>query len=129
MTRYMTPLRWLKRLLGAKRPDQSEQSGLDDRRARVAADIKSGAMEVDDLIACLRNDDSRIRCDACKALGRIGDMRAIPPLIEMLGFVDPRLKDGNHTNSAASFALAKIGEVDGDEAGQGEGCAGYRVGY
>ncbi len=61
------------------------------------------------LVTALQRGDPTVRARACEALGEIGDPRAVPPLIRVLG------KDGSHDGRPlrtwARDALAALGEA------------------
>lgn len=62
------------------------EKGVEARRSEVEEQGGKGdAVAVGFLIEALRNDrDGRVRADAAKALGKIGDPRVLPPLLEAL---------------------------------------------
>ena len=60
-----------------------------------------GAPAVEPLIAALKNSDENVRRQAAEALGMIGDVRAVEPLLNTL-------KD---RNLSAIKALGQIGDV------------------
>ena len=63
-------------------------------------------IDVDGLIKALEYEkDRQVQCDAAKALGKIGDERAVEPLINAL-----KNKDGNVRRESAE-ALGKIGDT------------------
>jgi len=57
------------------------------------------------LIGQLQDKDANVRWLACQALGRLGDVRAVEPLIECLGDKNTVVRQ------AASWTLMKLGEV------------------
>jgi HEAT repeat protein len=59
--------------------------------------------EIEPLINLLKNDDWRVRESAAKALGRLGDKRALEPLITCLKDEDARVY------KSAAAALANLG--------------------
>ena len=69
-------------------------------------DIVRGDKDVDihDLIRALEYGDSITRYDAALALGKIGDRRAVEPLIKSLGDINTKVRQ------AAASALGKIGD-------------------
>lgn len=54
------------------------------REAAVAALISIGKPSVDALIASLKDENPSVQIAAARALGKIGDSRAIGPLIELI---------------------------------------------
>lgn len=49
--------------------------------SRALASIKAGTPAVEPLLTALRDSDGRVRTGAAQALGRIGDVRAVEPLV------------------------------------------------
>ncbi len=76
-----------------------------DLDTRVAAFARAARRrDLDALLAVVDDPDQYIRDDAIKALGEIGDPRAVPALIR-------RLDDPNHNNvEDAARALARVGD-------------------
>ncbi|HAH20008.1 MAG TPA: hypothetical protein DCL49_03795, partial [Candidatus Omnitrophica bacterium] len=66
--------------------------------------VAIGTPAVEPLIRALGNRTYRIRCGAARALGEIGDARAVEPLIKILG-------DGERYSAYAAEALGKIGDA------------------
>jgi HEAT repeat protein len=64
-----------------------------------------GYAAVEPLVKCLDNEDTRVRANAIYALGKIGDERAIQPLINHLPAASLEMR------SRISDALIKIGRV------------------
>jgi len=64
-----------------------------------------GYATVEPLVKCLDNDDTRVQANAAYALGKIGDERAIQPLINHLAKADMEMR------SRISDALIKTGRV------------------
>jgi HEAT repeat protein len=64
-----------------------------------------GYAAVEPLVKCLNNEDTRVRANAIYALGKIGDERAIQPLINHLPAASLEMR------SRISDALIKIGRV------------------
>lgn len=54
------------------------------REAAVAALVSIGKPAVDSLIASLKDENPSVQVAAAKALGKIGDTRAVGPLIELI---------------------------------------------
>lgn len=73
--------------------------------AAVTALIPFRQAAVEPLIAALADREPLARANACKALGEIGDYRAVEPLIPMLGEQGPRTKQ---VRRAALEALRRI---------------------
>ncbi len=69
--------------------------------------VRIGANSVQPLCAALGYPDWSIRESATKALGQIGDARAVDPLIERL------MEDGDWAREAAASALVAIGDARG----------------
>ena len=63
-----------------------------------------GRHAVPHLAQALQDEDWRVRCAACWALGEIGDAQAIPPLLQALKDED------SYVRRAACWALGKIGD-------------------
>lgn len=73
------------------------------RGKAFAAAIAGRNVEV--LLRAVEDSSQHVRSDAIKALGEIGDVRAVPALMK-------RLEDTSHNNQeAAAAALAKIGDA------------------
>ena len=78
------------------------------------------------LISALKNKDRSVRCEAARALGQIGDKRAVEPLIESLKRHEselvwrsplvptpkslPRRMEGHSITNRAAAALGNIGD-------------------
>jgi len=79
--------------------------------------------DVESLIACLKNDSLSVRKKACDALGRIGDKRAILPLINMLKEDEEKMKGDPKTlsyefrelRSSIIYSLSKIYQLGKDD--------------
>ncbi len=85
------------KVLGYKKDDKV-------RQAAVEALVKIGAPAVEPLIAALKKDEEwYVRKTAAEALGQIGDVRAVEPLIVAL-------KEGDMRRVSAE-ALGKIGDT------------------
>lgn len=93
-------------------PDESEvirkiasfsNDSVEVRRNAVASLVKMGSPAVEHLTAALGDEDDLVRWHAAETLGKIGDERAVDPLISML-------KDENSSISRSAVkALADIG--------------------
>lgn len=68
----------------------------------IYAFVKIGESAVNPLIQILEGDDNYVRINAARALGEIGDKRAIKPLIQAL--------EDDYVRKDAADALVKIGE-------------------
>jgi HEAT repeat protein len=75
------------------------------RWSAVVALGKIGKSAVEPLIGVLSDDNWRVREYAVRALGEIGDERAVEPLIKALG----DWEDGGVPHDAAKEALKKLG--------------------
>ncbi len=67
-----------------------------------------GKPAVESLIQALNDSDSYIRMGAARALGKIGDLRAVEPLVPLLREKDPRDEKGKVLGAAAE-ALDRLG--------------------
>jgi len=56
----------------------------DVREAAIAALVEIGKPAVESLLSALESTNKEVQISAAKSLGRIGDTRAIQPLIELL---------------------------------------------
>jgi HEAT repeat protein len=79
------------------------RDGNSARRALVLGVLGPRGVEVDDLIACLRDPDGGVRARTCEILGKLGDRRAVAPVFELLG--DPNAR----VSQAAVGALHALG--------------------
>jgi len=70
---------------------------------------QQGTRSVERLIADLRHEGSDIHLEAARALGRIGDVRAIEPLITLLNDMGAHYREENHVKIVGR-ALAQIGK-------------------
>lgn len=84
----------------------------DDRIGHAAAEalVEIGDPAVEPLIAALKNERDKVRQSAAKALGRIGDPRAVEPLIAALQ------DDHGHVRELSARALGSIGDPRAVEA-------------
>ena len=74
---------------------------------RLAVDLLRqwhGPIDPGPLVSLLHDADTGVRLRAARALGRVGDVRVVPALIETLGHVDDLIA------GEAADALARIGE-------------------
>lgn len=76
-----------------------------DADAVIRQAVRVGPSAVEPLILALHHSQRKVRRNAADALGRIGDSRAVNPLIECMK-VDPEIR----CRMAASFALGEIGQ-------------------
>jgi len=81
--RAVEPLLKLVNSGSAKDPDDREDPEV--RRLAVEALGKIGGVAVNKLVEILQNKGSSMRVDAIEALAKLGDDRAVVPLIEVLG--------------------------------------------
>jgi len=101
--------------IGDERAIESLMDALndEDNDVRWKAVVALGKMKnvaVEPLIDLLRNEDWHIRGRAAEALGRIGDKRAVKPLINILvGWTKDRNK---YVRGRAAEALGKIGDEE-----------------
>ena len=78
------------------------------RRCAVIALAEMGATArpaFERLLECLDDDSSGVRAQAVRALGKVGDPRAVQPLISLLDDADGDLRD------QAAIALGDLGDV------------------
>lgn len=80
-------------------------TGYDLDMPAISGLYEIGYATVEPLVKCLDSDDTRVQANAIYALGRIGDERAIQPLINHLPKADLE------TRSRISDALIKIGRA------------------
>lgn len=87
----------------------------DEKTARTASDglVKFGTISVEYILPMLKHDSWKIRLLAVETLGRIGDKKTIPHLVEML--VDEK----SDVCRAAAFSLKKMGDPVGELVFQG----------
>lgn len=87
----------------------------DEKTARTAADglVKFGLVSVEFILPLLKHDLWKIRLLAVEILGKIGDKKTIPHLVELL--VDER----SDVCRAAAFALKRMGDPVGELIFQG----------
>ena len=64
--------------------DNLSSTSHDVREAAIAALVEIGKPAVESLIVSLESTKKEVQISAARALGRIGDTRAIGPLIELL---------------------------------------------
>jgi HEAT repeat protein len=79
------------------------------RKAAIEALVNIGAPAVEPLITALESKDFHVWADAAKALGKIGDLRAIPSLINVLNTAKKFHIKGNIIREPAEDALVKMG--------------------
>lgn len=89
--------------LGAEVPEDAYCTAVSDEAAWALARL--GSLAVDSLTSALADPKPKVRRLAARTLGTIGDPRAIPPLVELLGATDPAQAE------CAAFALARFGNA------------------
>ena len=75
---------------------------------------KTGPAAVPRLITALIDKDGYVRSAAAEALGKIGDARAVDPLIAAMQYRDEQIYEDNEDGEArlnAALALGKIGDL------------------